>query len=63
MELFVRIVHGFCWLTIFVDQSSILDVRVCSEYASSDSNPLLIFSKNGAFDLFANQAPIDTFLK
>ena len=62
MELFVRIVHGFCWLTIVV-KSSILDVRVCSEYASSDSNPLLIFSKNGAFDLFANQAPIDTFLK
>ena len=62
MELFGTIVHGLRRLTIFVI-SSILDVGLSFEYASADSNPLPIFSKNEAADLFANQAPIGTFLK
>ena len=35
-------------------ESSILDVGLASEYISADSNPLLIFSKNEAADIFAN---------
>ena len=38
-------------LIIFV-KSSILGIGLGSEYASADSNPLLIFQKNGAADLF-----------
>ena len=46
----------------FFVESSILDVRLGSEYNSADSNLLLSFSKNEAADLFAN-APSGTFLK
>ena len=50
MELFAKIVHGLRRLIIFV-KSSILDVGLSSEYASADSNPLSIFSKNEAADV------------
>ena len=46
-ELFAKIVHGFRWLSTLV-KSSILNVRLGSEYASADTNPLLIFSENEA---------------
>ena len=46
MEIFAKIVHNFRRLTISV-KSSILD----TEYASADSNPLSIFSRNEAADL------------
>ena len=62
MELFAKIVHGLRRLTISVI-SSVLDVGLSFEYASADSNPSSIFSKNEAADLFPNQAPIGTFLK
>ena len=61
MGLFPKIVYGFRSLTIIV-KSSILDIRLGSEYASTDSKPLLTFLKNEAADLLANQAPIGTFL-
>ena len=53
MELFAKIVHGSRGLTIFVKRS-MLDVELGPEYSSTDSNPLLIFSKNATADLFAN---------
>ena len=59
LDLFAKTVHGFRWLTISV-KSSILDVGLSSEYASADSNPLSIFSKNEAADLFADLPKIDT---
>ena len=43
MELFAKIVHKR--LTIFV-KSFVSDVGLGSEYASTDSNPLLVFSKS-----------------
>ena len=52
MELFAKIVH-LRRLNILV-KNCILDVGLSSEYASADSNPLLIFAKNEADDLFAN---------
>ena len=55
MEVFVKIGYGFRWLTFFI-KSPISDVGLGSEYASEDSNPILIFS-------LANETPIDTFLK
>ena len=61
MGLFPKIVYGFRSLTIIV-KSSILDIRLGSEYASTDSKPLLTFLKNEAADLLANQAAICTFL-
>ena len=61
MELFAKIVQGFRLISIFV-KSSILDVRLGSEYPSAGSKPLLTFSKNKATDLFI-YAPIGTFLK
>ena len=51
MGLFVKIVHGFKRLTIFI-KSFILDVELGSKYCSADSNPLLIFSKNEQFTNF-----------
>ena len=53
MKLFAKIVHSFRRLTVFV-KSSILDVGLGSKYASADSNPLLIFRKTEAADLFPN---------
>ena len=53
MKLFAKIVHSFRRLTVFV-KSSILDVGLGSKYASADSNPLLIFWKTEAADLFSN---------
>ena len=52
LEFFAKIVHGFRRLTILV-KSCILDAGLGSEYATADSNPLLIFSKNEA-DLCSN---------
>ena len=62
MEVFVKIVYGFRWLTIFT-KSPISDVGLGSEYATGDSNPILIFSKNETADLFAKYDPTGTFLK
>ena len=62
MDVFVKIVYGFRWLTIFT-KSPISDVGLGSEYATGDSNPILIFSKNETADQLANETPIDTFLK
>ena len=53
MKLFAKVVHGFRRLTVS-GKSSILDVGLSSEYASAESNPLSIFSKNEAADLFAD---------
>ena len=53
IELFVKIAHVFRWLTISV-KIPILDAGLGSEYILADSNPLLVFSKNEAADLFAN---------
>ena len=53
IELSVKIAHVFRWLTVSAE-SPILDVGLGSEYILADSNPLLVFSKNEATDLFAN---------
>ena len=45
MDPFLKIVHGFRLLPIFV-KSSILEVELASKYTSADSNPLLVFLKN-----------------
>ena len=47
MKIWRKIVNHFC-------KSSILDVRLSFEDASTESKPLLNFSKNKAADLFTN---------
>ena len=42
MEPFVKTVHGFRGLTVFVKSSS-LDIGLGSEYASAGDNPFWIF--------------------
>ena len=51
MELFAKVVHGFRLISIFV-KSSIIDVRLDSEYSSAGSKTLLTFSKNKTANLF-----------